>query len=475
MTITQRVSDFIRDNRLIERNDRIMAGISGGADSVCLLYVLMDLREDFSFELSCVHVEHGIRGAASRKDEEFVRKLCRDNNISLLVYHENVPEYADIHKLSLEEAARLLRYNAFDDALVKHNADKLATAHHKNDNAETFIFNMVRGSGLKGLSGIAPKRDRIIRPLLCLERQEIEAFLLERGIPFVTDESNLDETYSRNRIRHSVIPELYRIGDQAVEHIARLSDLIREADGFMERAAGSLYAECVSEENAGNGESSSPVYMIDINALNKGEHVLKAYVIRNVISKLAGGVKDISASNIGDVLLLTGRQSGRKVNLPYGIMALREGDRLILRFPKSHINMKEAVELRINSATRINKDLVIKCRVVDYSPDMGFVENRYTKWFDYDKIVSGLFLRTRRTGDRIAINDQLETQSIKKLFINKKIGITQREDIPLIVDGRESNDIIWAVGVRLSARVKISPDTKRIIQMSAEFKTGGEK
>ena len=170
--------------------------------------MLSELKETLGFELCAVHVEHGIRGESSLRDEMFVRALCEREGVPLKVYHEKALEYAGEHSLSVEEAARLLRYRDFEDALSEMKADKIALAHHKNDQAETFLFNLIRGSSLKGLTAMAPARDRIIRPLLDCTRREIEEYAEERGLSYVTDETNLDETYSRNRIRRSVLPIL---------------------------------------------------------------------------------------------------------------------------------------------------------------------------------------------------------------------------------------------------------------------------
>ena len=449
-TLVRSVLDYIRKNDLIRQNGRVITGISGGIDSVCLFYVLSELKETLGFELCAVHVEHGIRGESSLRDERFVRALCEKEGVPLKVYHEKALEYAGEHSLSVEEAARLLRYRDFEDALSEMKADKIALAHHKNDQAETFLFNLIRGSSLKGLTAMAPARDRIIRPLLDCTRREIEEYAEERGLSFVTDETNLDETYSRNRIRRAVIPELEKVGPMTVSHIFRAAETIREADEYIREAADELYTKCVTIKGQG------PVYTVDIKIFAGNAHILKSYVIKRIIRELCGKWKDVSSVNIEDVLMLTDKQSGRRVELPYGITALKSGGRIV-----------------IGTAERIeggdgDKEETVWFRVIAYEASMGFSEKIYTKLIDYDKIRFGLCIRTRRQGDRIAVGPGLCGQSLKKFFINEKIPVNERDKVLLVADGSE---IVWVIGKRLSEKYKLDGSSRRAVIIKA---TGGD-
>ncbi len=449
-TLARSVLDYIRKNDLIRQNSRVITGISGGIDSVCLFYVLSELKETLGFELCAVHVEHGIRGESSLRDERFVRALCEREGVPLKVYHEKALEYAGEHSLSVEEAARLLRYRDFEDALSEMKADRIALAHHKNDQAETFLFNLIRGSSLKGLTAMAPARDRIIRPLLDCTRREIEEYAEERGLSFVTDETNLDETYSRNRIRRAVIPELEKVGPMTVSHIFRAAETIREADEYIREAADELYTKCVTIKGQG------PVYTVDIKIFAGNAHILKSYVIKRIIRELCGKWKDVSSVNIEDVLMLTDKQSGRRVELPYGITALKSGGRIV-----------------IGTAERIeggdgDKEETVWFRVIAYDASMGFSEKNYTKLIDYDKIRFGLCIRTRRQGDRIAVGPGLCGQSLKKFFINEKIPVNERDKVLLVADGSE---IVWVIGKRLSEKYKLDGSSRRAVIIKA---TGGD-
>ena len=205
------VINTIDEYGMIKKDDCITAALSGGADSVCLLIILKELSDKYSFTLDALHINHCIRGKESDRDEEFCRNLCKKYDIPLTVIRTDVPAAAAESKKSLEETARDIRYKAFE----KHAGDKgkIATAHTVSDNAETVILNMARGTGLKGLCGIPPVRDNIIRPLIDVTRQQIEDYLKSMNQGFVTDSTNLSDDYTRNRIRHKIIPELLKINE----------------------------------------------------------------------------------------------------------------------------------------------------------------------------------------------------------------------------------------------------------------------
>ena len=220
---------------LVKSGDVVLAGVSGGADSVCLLLMLLEYRKHCDFFLEAVHVEHGIRGDASRRDAAFVKRLCEKRGVCCRIYPVDVPAYAKGHGLGVEEAARKLRYECFREAAEDYDGRpvKIALAHHADDNAETMLFRLIRGSGLHGLYGMRPARRlaegvTVIRPLLGMERAEIEAYLEAQGQPYCRDATNEDTDYSRNRIRHKVMPELKAVNTGAVHHMMQSAQMLRE-------------------------------------------------------------------------------------------------------------------------------------------------------------------------------------------------------------------------------------------------------
>ena len=220
----KKVEQYIEQYQMIGRGDRIVTGVSGGADSVCLLFVLCELRKKLGFEVIVCHVNHQLRAEAAEQDEAYVKELCRKLDVPCRIFHENVELIAKNGKKSLEEAGRIVRSNAFETVCRESGANKIATAHHKNDNAETVLLNLARGSGLQGMCGIRPVYGNRIRPLLCLMRKEIEEWLEEEQISYCTDETNEEDEYTRNRIRHKILPVMEQeINRQTVEHINRLS------------------------------------------------------------------------------------------------------------------------------------------------------------------------------------------------------------------------------------------------------------
>ncbi len=224
----QRVREYIRRYHMLDKEDRVIAGVSGGADSICLLFMLMKLKEELDLDVLAVHVHHGLRGADADADAEYVRRICDGWGVGLRTFHEDVRKLAGQSGLSLEEAGRDIRREIFLRVRDELGGGKIALAHHQNDNAETLIWNLCRGCGIRGLGGIAPVTGPWIRPLLCLKREEIESYLKNRGISYCTDETNLEDDYTRNRIRRHVIPYLEeQVNRQTVSHMSETMEQMR--------------------------------------------------------------------------------------------------------------------------------------------------------------------------------------------------------------------------------------------------------
>lgn len=234
------IKRYIEANQLIRPGDGVVVGLSGGPDSVFLLYALHTLQPRMGFTLWAVHVHHGIRGAEADRDEAFSEKLCAKLAVPFQAVHVTAPAYAEQQGLSLEEAARILRYEALETArqqLTEAPAAWIAVAHHLDDQAETVLHNLVRGAGLRGLAGMENRRNHVIRPLLSIKREDILKWLKQYDIPYVTDSTNADPHYTRNRIRSTVLPELREINPEASAHIAHSAALLREADAYFHALA----------------------------------------------------------------------------------------------------------------------------------------------------------------------------------------------------------------------------------------------
>lgn len=468
-----RVLEYIKSNNLIEKGDRIIVGVSGGADSVCLLHILYNLYKDTDIELIGVHVHHGIRGDDANNDEVFVKKLCHDMSIKLRVYHYDVVQIAKDQGLSEEEAGRKIRYKSFVKAAKESKCNKVAIAHNKNDNAETFLFNLFRGSGIKGLTGIEPmvtmKTDvgngTFIRPLLFVSREEIEDYLSKEGVEYQTDLTNLSDLYTRNKIRNRVLSYVNEnVNSKATQHITNAAKILAETYRFIDRYSDERFSLIVKK--------SDKSYEYLINELEKEDIVIQKEIIIKIIGKLAGKLKDIESKHIEDVLALGKRQVGRYINLPYGIIALKEYDivRIYIKQDQQETNHERDIEItpvkiKIPGRTYIKKqDIYIATEVHNYNKNQPFPKNSCMKWFDYDKIENTLTLRTRKTGDYLQINSWGGRKKLKDYFIDIKIPKEERDSKLLVADG---NHILWVIGNgdRISERYKINDNTNHILSM----------
>ena len=245
----QRVKAYIEKYHMLQNGDKVIVGISGGADSVCLLFMLLELKKEMDISIVAVHVHHGLREGSADADEAYVRELCERQQIRLIVCHEDVKAYAQQQKLTVEEAGRNIRRIRFEETLRACGGNKIALAHHQNDNAETLLWNLCRGCGLRGAGGIAPAEGDYIRPLLCLERREIEVYLADRGISYCIDETNLEDTYTRNRIRSQVIPYLEaEINPRAVQHMSDTMEQLRLLGEYVEHEVSVYARKCIDYE-----------------------------------------------------------------------------------------------------------------------------------------------------------------------------------------------------------------------------------
>ena len=326
---TQKIKEYIIENNLIGHSDSVLVGLSGGADSVCLILVLNKLSKLIGFDLHAVHINHGIRGESADRDEAFSRDLCEKLEIPFQSYSIDIPKLAKDLGLTLEEAGRNARYEVFykySNEIIARNGlgtssaegnVKVAVAHHKNDQAETVIFNMIRGSLLKGISGMSPINDTIIRPLLCVSRAEIEQFLKENNQNYCIDETNSCNDYSRNQIRNEIVPLLEEIQPKTVERIAAMASDVRSANKFIESYVDKLYEEAVTEDEEGE-------LLINVKrAKQESDYIVKELIVK-VLKNLIETYKDITGTHISDIYGLLSKGKGKEIMLPYDLRAKRE-------------------------------------------------------------------------------------------------------------------------------------------------------
>lgn len=353
-----------------------------------------------------------------------------------------------------------MRREAFVKTLKRYGGTKIALAHHQNDNAETFLMNVARGAGLKGLGGIRPVNGNVIRPLLAVERGEVEKYLEEEGIVFCVDETNKSDAYMRNRIRNHILPYFEeQVNKRIVTHINETMERLREIEGFLEEQTEISWRQCTRTEETGTVILQAEFQQIP--------HVIQSFVLKKVLWEVCRREKDIEAVHLQMLQELFEKQVGRRVDLPYGMEALRTYEGVVCR-KKAKSVLQGNEEKRLcceEGVTHLYEWCGWKIKSRVFAAERATKEPSekvYTKWFDYDIIRSAVSIRTRRQGDYLTIHSEGKTQKLKSYFINEKISAEKRGTIPLIAEG---SHILWIVGYRTSSVCRVTENTKRILEI----------
>ena len=439
---------FIQQNELIKQNEKLVVGVSGGADSVCLLSLLCKLREEMSLNLTVVHINHSIRPEAL-EDALFVESLCKKYDIPFVLKTYPVNDLAKKWNMSSEEAGRKVRYEAFSSVLGNEEG-KIVVAHNQNDVAETVLFNLFRGSGSTGLTGIRPKNGNIIRPLLCFLREEIENYLYENQLSYCIDKTNLTDDYTRNKIRNHILPYVEEhIVKGSVSHIYNTAGLLKEQEEYLETVTDSALTEVAVLD----GERHT--YEIDRAKFSKLHIFLQKKVLYKIIEQLSGSKKDITAKHIENVLGLFNKEGMKSVSLPYNLQAKSSYEHVCIGLSRNNTD-EEIMESALDDAKGFTFRIFS-----DKMPDT-IPEKEYTKWFDCDKIEGVLTVRTWREGDFLMVQNGQHRKSVSRYFIDEKIPKDERAKMLLLTDG---SHVLWIIGKRISDYYKITEKTKRILEI----------
>lgn len=453
MMLTDIVRETVTRRKLFRPRDKVLVACSGGPDSMALLHLLYEMRKDFGIRLEVGHFNHGLRISAG-EDERFVDETCSRLDLPFISEKENVRAFAAARKMNLEEAARDLRYAFLRETALKMGANRIATGHTLNDQAETFLMRLLRGSGMSGLGGIAVSTDEgIVRPLIEAERRHVLEYLKKRRIPFREDESNRDKRILRNRIRLELLPYLEkRYGPGLVSRIGRLAIVLQEEDRVMTDLARQMLA-CVV---------SSPVSRrkaIDNKALEELEPALAARVVREFLRDIRGDLRGLDSGHIASVLRMPDGGAGV---LPGGLEIRRRKGKIYPQPPKTEsadfeIEWDGAGELVLPNGLRFRGKRMSR-KAADAVP----FDDRRRALLDAARIDFPLLVRNRRPGDRYRPIGAPGTKKLKEIFRAKGIEVEDRDILPVFLSG---GSIVWVPGLPVAEAFRLRPSTQRCLAL----------
>ncbi|MBR5506272.1 MAG: tRNA lysidine(34) synthetase TilS [Clostridia bacterium] len=444
-SILDKFRNNIIEYNMISAGDKVLVGLSGGADSVMLLVGLCNLRKSMGFELYAAHVYHGIRGQEADEDQKFCKKICAKYDVVFYTTSFDIPSIASELKTSEENAGRIKRYEYFNSLCHSNGFNKIAIAHNMNDSVETTIINMIRGCSLNGLCGIKPVNKNIIRPMYNIERKEIEEYLSANGIIYCTDKTNFSDEYTRNKVRNNLIKTMTEINPSVVRTIFSNTKTLRSDDEFMSLQAESL--NCVYQDS-GN-------VIIDKTIFDNQHISIKKRIIYLAFSLLLGSAQNIEGKHVD--ILLQHLSSGNRYNMPMGVTATIAFDKIIL---SNSTSVTQPFEYKINPGDSIKINEFDTCEIT-FAPKAEF-KNDSALYIDYDKVENDLILRSRRDGDRIIPYGMNGTKKLKNLFCELKIAIDERDRVPILCDG---DTLVAVVPYRISELYKVTHTTQKILKI----------
>lgn len=457
MDLINTVKKTIEKYGMIEKGDKIIVGFSGGPDSTALLYLLKQLSHYYEISLYSAHLNHKIRSDADR-DVEHVRGFSNSLDIPFYFRESNVKLIAQSKKISEEAAGREERYRFFHDLKVELNADKIALAHNKNDQAETLLMRFFRGTGLEGIKGIIPFReDGVIRPIIEVSRKDIELFCSRNNLKTLTDSTNKDIKYLRNRIRHSIIPVIEEeINPNIINNMSYMSEMFREDSDYINK-----YVEKASKKVIEYKDNK--VYLHISNILNEHKAIGKR-IIRRGVEIFKGNKLDLDYKHIDLIYdLCNKKESGLSLDIPNNICVYKEYNFLVIKSQNNSKVNKYCYRVDSSGIYKFEDlDIIIKVNIFERKNIRYKDNNIYEAYFDYNKVKNNLCLRNRRSGDRFSPKGMKGTKKLKDFFIDEKIPKDKRDNVPLLCEGQ---NIMWIIGMRKSGKYSIDKNTKKILHI----------
>lgn len=459
MSIINIIKNTIKKHKLVSYGDKIIVAISGGADSCCLLHALASLSDEYKLTIYAAHVNHNLRSEAL-SDQRFVEDFCKTLNVECFVKSADVRAYASKYKLSEEDAGRQIRYSFFNELKEQLSADKIATAHNKNDSGETILMNFMRGSSLSGLCGIPYCRSGgIIRPVLDLTRAQIEKYCIDNNINYVTDKTNLETIYTRNKIRLELIPFIQQNFNSAfINRITSNADIISAENDFIKEQSEIFYKKLINEKNN--------EYSLIINEFNSVHTAIKRRVLIKLIQNISNSEKNISGKYIQSIIDFADiSNTGKSINLPDNITAYVDYGKLIIS--KKTLCIADNFSFLVKIGDNHINDYIITASYCDSAK-----KSTNNTVYISTEVFDGLIARNRQNGDIFYPVGMTGSKKLKDFFIDTKISLQERSTIPILTTS--DNEIIWIVGKRADRRFLADTGNKCIKITFAERNTDDE-
>jgi tRNA(Ile)-lysidine synthase len=463
--LTERVFRFIQEHRLVTGRQNLVVAVSGGPDSVCLLHLLVDLREKLNVSLHVAHLNHQLRGAESEADAQYVADLARKLDLPATIEQRDVKAYQAQQRLSLEEAAREVRYTFLAQVAESIGTDQVAVGHTVDDHIETILMHLIRGSGTRGLRGLQPSsrwqsplghRLTVIRPLLSVGREETTNYCQQHQLKPRIDTSNLSLLPLRNRIRQQLIPLLQSYNPQVREALLRTARIAADDLAFLDKEVARLWDRVAREQ-----EKS---VILDKERFLELPSALQRHLLRNAMEKLLGNLKDIEARHIEEIMAALNKPAGKRISLPEGLIFSIEYDKYVLSPDPANLSPFPILEaefaLKIPGKAPLPGWQVV-AEIIGREK-MNEKDNGFTAYFDLDKAGKQLTVRTRQPGDRFQPLGMNQPKKLNEFMIDAKIPRTWRRRIPIVCSPQH---ILWVVGWRIDERVKVIETTQRVLRL----------
>lgn len=452
--LIQQVKKTVNQWKMLSRGETVVAAVSGGADSVVMLRVLVELSEELDLAVVAAHMDHALRGQESKRDHDFVRDFAGTLGIQFVSARLEKGELKALGG-SPQEAARLKRYAFLEEAALSYGAKRVALGHTADDQAETVLMRLIKGSSLSGLAGIPPKRGIFIRPLIQSTRASVEQYARERDIAFVTDSSNLTLKYLRNSVRLELIPYLEKKYNPSVkEALSRTSSVLSSDDDFIEKAADRAFSSALTEKKAGS-------FIFDRSRLLRLHRAVSARVFLRAVHGLGAEVEACAAHVDAFFGILASESPNASISLPGGLHAAREYGRLVVANKPSSAGLGE-VSLLIPGLTSITGAGTIEAKIMR-APKI-FAPEPSVAWFDCDAVLEagGLCARQARPGDRMIQFGMTGSRKLKDIFIDAKVPLALRKTTPVVTAG---GVVVWVAGLRRSSAFCVTKAAKRALRL----------